>query len=183
MPKGIIYNLLDHLELIDWTGRQIRENKTGSIDSSAPPILLRIGIAPEHWIELCTHFEERFKGLVGSQHSLKNLIKSFGLNRKTNYSNSRLLYCWRLTRFSFHIYVDRTVNELSLHGRVVFLHQISDFTSPRSPFLLPAVHSLSNWRDLTVFWSTDVVASLFYNAYSTEIMRLVLPGISRCDIS
>ena len=25
MPKGIIYNLLDYLELIDWTGRQIRE--------------------------------------------------------------------------------------------------------------------------------------------------------------
>ena len=93
MPKGIIYNLLDYLELIDWTGRQIRENKTGSIDGNAPPILLRIGIAPEHWIELCTHFEERFKGLVGSQHSLKNLIKSFGLNRKTNHSNSRLLYC------------------------------------------------------------------------------------------
>ena len=93
MPKGIIYNLLDYLELIDWTGRQIRENKTGSIDGNAPPILLRIGIAPEHWIELCTHFEERFKGLVGTQHSLKNLIKSFGLNRKTNHSNSRLLYC------------------------------------------------------------------------------------------
>ena len=51
MPKGIIYNLLDYLELIDWTGRQIRENKTGSIDGNAPPILLRIGIAPEHWIE------------------------------------------------------------------------------------------------------------------------------------
>ena len=27
MPKGIIYNLLDYLELIDWTGRQIREKK------------------------------------------------------------------------------------------------------------------------------------------------------------
>ena len=47
MPKGIIYNLLDYRELIDWTGRQIRENKTGSIDGNAPPILLRIDIAPE----------------------------------------------------------------------------------------------------------------------------------------
>ena len=27
MPKGIIYNLLDYLQLIDWTGRQIREKK------------------------------------------------------------------------------------------------------------------------------------------------------------
>ena len=27
MPKGIIYNLLDYLQLIDWTGRQIREIK------------------------------------------------------------------------------------------------------------------------------------------------------------
>ena len=140
------------------------EKKTGSIDGNAPPILLRIGIAPEHWIELCTHFEERFKGFVGSQHSLKNLISSFGLNRKTNHSNSRLLYCWRLARFSCHIYVDPTINELSLHGRVFFPHQISDFPSFRPLFLLPAANSLPTRRDLTMFWRTEVGTPLFYSA-------------------
>ena len=155
----------------DWTGRQIRENKTGSIDGNAPPILLRIGIAPEHWIELCTHFEERFKGLVGSQHSLKNLIQSFGLNRKANYSNSRLLYCWRLARFSWYIYVDRTINELSLRGSTVFLHKISDFTSLRPLFLLSAANSLPIRRDLTMFWRTEVGAPIFYSACPCSIFQ------------
>lgn len=93
MPFGLAYNLLDYIELLDWTGRQIRDDKRGSIDTATPPALTRIGISPKHWLELCTHFEDRFKGLVGTQHSLNNLVASFGLTRKANRSNSTLLFC------------------------------------------------------------------------------------------
>ena len=93
MPFGLAYNLLDYIELLDWTGRQIRDDKRGSIDTATPPVLTRIGISPKHWLELCTHFEDRFKGLVGTQHSLNNLVASFGLTRKANRSNSTLLFC------------------------------------------------------------------------------------------
>ena len=92
MPPGIAFNLIDYIQLLDWTGRQIRKNKRGSIDDNTPPALQRLNISPAHWIEVCTHFEDRFKGLVGSKHSLKTLIESFGLTRRTNRSNSTLLF-------------------------------------------------------------------------------------------
>ena len=33
IPYSLPFRLLDYLELVDWTGRQIREDKRGSIDS------------------------------------------------------------------------------------------------------------------------------------------------------
>ena len=92
MPPGIAFNLLDYIELLEWTGRQVREGKRGSIDANVPPALQRINISPAHWLELCTNFEDRFKGLVGSKHSLKNLVTAFGLTRRANRSNSTLLF-------------------------------------------------------------------------------------------
>ena len=38
MPKGIAYHLKDYCELVDATGRSIREDKVGHIDSSQSPI-------------------------------------------------------------------------------------------------------------------------------------------------
>ena len=49
MPKGLIFNLIDYIELVDWTGRIIRDDKRGAISESAPPILQRLNISTEHW--------------------------------------------------------------------------------------------------------------------------------------
>ena len=50
MPEGIQMRLTDYLELVDWTGRQIRENKRGSISEAEPAIMERLGIDAEHWL-------------------------------------------------------------------------------------------------------------------------------------
>jgi len=39
MPEGIQMRLTDYLDLVDWTGRQIRENKRGSISEAEPAIM------------------------------------------------------------------------------------------------------------------------------------------------
>ena len=91
MPKGIAFHLVDYLELVDWTSRAVLKGK-GSIDNDTPKILQRLNISPDHWIELSTHFESRFKGIVGTVDSLKALCSMFGLSRNTNRSNSRLLF-------------------------------------------------------------------------------------------
>jgi len=88
----ISFNVKDYLELVDWTGRQVRENETGKIDASAPAILSRLNISPRNWIYLCTEFESRFKGLAGTVDSLQRKLKLFGLSRRPNLKASRLLY-------------------------------------------------------------------------------------------
>jgi REP element-mobilizing transposase RayT len=46
-----------YLELVDWTGRVIREDKRGSISNVLPPILERINSPPERWLSSATQFE------------------------------------------------------------------------------------------------------------------------------
>ena len=91
MPKGIAFHLTDYFELVDWTGKAVLQGK-GSIDNDTPKILQRLSISSEHWIELSTNFESRFKGIVGTTDSIKALCSMFGLSRNTNRSNSRLLF-------------------------------------------------------------------------------------------
>ena len=92
MPKCLIFNLIDYIELVDWTGRIIRDDKRGAIDATALLILQRLNISAEHWLELSTRFESRFKGIAGSAESIKELCTHFGLTRQINRSNSKLLY-------------------------------------------------------------------------------------------
>ena len=92
MPKGLIFNLIDYIELVDWTGRIIRDDKLGAIHKTTPPILQRLDISIDHWLELSTKFESRFKGIAGSAESIKALCAHFGVTRQVNRSNSKLLY-------------------------------------------------------------------------------------------
>ena len=78
---------VDYIELIDWAGRAILVNKRVAISTGAPAIIRRLNISPDHWLELSTNLESRFKGLVGSAHSIRVLCKKFGLKRQTNRSN------------------------------------------------------------------------------------------------
>jgi REP element-mobilizing transposase RayT len=52
MPKGLPFRLTDYLELVDWTGRIMREDKRGSIDSELPGILDRLNMDPRQWLYL-----------------------------------------------------------------------------------------------------------------------------------
>ena len=75
MPKGIAYSLVDYCELVDCTGRCIREDKTGHIDSHQHPILERLGINTEQWLTLTTEFEKHFSTAAGSENMLQQYKK------------------------------------------------------------------------------------------------------------
>jgi hypothetical protein len=45
MPQGIVFSLQDYCELVDATGRIIRADKVGAIDSAHSPILSRLGLS------------------------------------------------------------------------------------------------------------------------------------------
>ena len=81
MPDGLPFKLSDYLELVDWTGRQIRKDKRGSINESLPCILERLEIEEEHWLYMTQNFESSFKSLVGSLYSLKQACAALGYQR------------------------------------------------------------------------------------------------------
>ena len=57
LQTGILFNFEEYLALVDWTGRIIRSDKRGHIDSTLPPILDRLQITPEQWRINTTQFE------------------------------------------------------------------------------------------------------------------------------
>ena len=78
MPKGLPFNLTDYLQLVDWSGRILREDKKGLIPDHLPDILQRLNIAPKHFIYLSQHFESPFKNLVGNAYHVKQACHELG---------------------------------------------------------------------------------------------------------
>jgi len=92
MPKGL-FRLADYLEVIDWTGRQIREDKRGVIDDALPHILNRIiELNQEQWLYLTQNFESNFKTLVDAVSSLKKVCSNLCYQRLPGRSACEALY-------------------------------------------------------------------------------------------
>ena len=92
LPFGLPFRLTDYLELIDWTGRIIRDDKRGAIPANTPPIIDRLNIDPKHWLYCATQFERRFKGVVGTAYKLKAACESLNYKRTPGIGACRLLF-------------------------------------------------------------------------------------------
>ena len=65
-PTAIPFALHDYIELVDWFGRAVHPDKSGSIDEIAPPILRRIGIDPALFVLCACGLMDLFGVTVGS---------------------------------------------------------------------------------------------------------------------
>ncbi|MCS5712262.1 transposase [Candidatus Berkiella aquae] len=86
MPK-IGFALKDYLDLVDSTGRVIREGKRGVIPQKVLPILSRLNLNPKEWVNMVEHLQNRFSYAIG--HSAK-LLKFNCENR--HYGPKGILY-------------------------------------------------------------------------------------------
>jgi REP element-mobilizing transposase RayT len=84
MPKGLPFELIDYLELIELTGRCIRDDKAGHIEARQPAILLRLNISPDNWLTLSKGFSKLFHGAVGHSDVLTDYCQHHGLKRRQN---------------------------------------------------------------------------------------------------
>ena len=82
MPEGIPFNLKDYIELVDWTGRIIRNDKRGYIEPDCSPILKRIEQDEENWLVLTQNFEKEFKVFAGAAHQVTNACETLGYQRR-----------------------------------------------------------------------------------------------------
>ena len=90
-PEGLPFKLTDYLELIDLTGRVIRADKVGSLDISLAPILQRINLTSEQWLEVSTGFETHFGSAVGSELLLAEYCEHTELQRRPGLSACKRL--------------------------------------------------------------------------------------------
>ncbi|MCG5496891.1 transposase [Ectothiorhodospira variabilis] len=58
---GIPFAFEDYLALVDYTGRAIDPKKKGAIANALPPILQRLGLNPEQWLDQSTRFEAVYR--------------------------------------------------------------------------------------------------------------------------
>jgi len=57
--------LEEYLQLVDWTGRQLRRDKPGRIPPSSTPVLKRLELSSQTWLDLVKHFRRRFRFEAG----------------------------------------------------------------------------------------------------------------------
>jgi len=79
--QGIPFIFSDYLQLVDWSGRIIRDDKRGYIPDSIPPILQRLSQETHNWLYLTQHFESKLKGLVGAVNKLRRACRKMGYQR------------------------------------------------------------------------------------------------------
>jgi REP element-mobilizing transposase RayT len=87
--SGISFSLKDYLTLVDETGRVIREDKRGAIDTKTGNILSRLHISDESWLKLTTNFEGIFTGAVGTAEHLCEFTEHVGLKRAHGKANAQ----------------------------------------------------------------------------------------------
>ena len=64
--KGCLSMTLDqYMRLLDWTCRQIRRDKVGSIPNDCAPILDRLECSAETWLDFVRNFRKRFRNEAG----------------------------------------------------------------------------------------------------------------------
>lgn len=69
--KGILsISLNDYLELLDWTGRSIKSGKRGAIPDNLKPILTRLEIDVERWVDTILSFGKLFYRVAGKLKSI-----------------------------------------------------------------------------------------------------------------
>ncbi|MCA9083633.1 MAG: hypothetical protein KDA81_06240, partial [Planctomycetaceae bacterium] len=92
--KGFLsMTLAEYLQLLDWTGRQIRrDGKLDMIPSDLQPLFGRIGMSPDIWVDCVRRFGRWHSSGVGRPASLRRQSERTGRNRSLNTGLSRQVF-------------------------------------------------------------------------------------------
>jgi hypothetical protein len=84
-------NLRQYLQLLDWTGRQLRPDKRGAIPADVAPILERLQLSGETWVDLIENFGRWFRRAAGTAESLAQEAVRRGQGWMHGVSHGRVL--------------------------------------------------------------------------------------------
>jgi REP element-mobilizing transposase RayT len=89
---GIQFKLSDYFLLLDATGRVMRSDKRGAIDSGAECILIRLGIDQDKWLKMTREFEHCFNSFVGNEKLLRKACEHSNYQRVPGVSSCREMF-------------------------------------------------------------------------------------------
>lgn len=78
-----------YFDLVDQSGRTLRQGKRGSINPDLAPILSRIGAKPGSWMEIVTNFGSVFRLAAGSHANLRSFADKIGVRWLSGVSTAR----------------------------------------------------------------------------------------------
>ena len=90
--EHIPYNFVEYIQLVEWTGRQIKAGKPGIIPNKTPPILTRLNINTEAWINNCDSLERNYYRVIGSVSNMTDFCKKFKQQRIVGITAARLAF-------------------------------------------------------------------------------------------
>jgi len=91
-PEGIPCSWRDYLQLVDWTGRAVREDKRGAIAADSPPILTRLGIDPNAFVRYMGRPDTGFATVIGCAHRVRQAALCLGRKFLKGTSSAQRLY-------------------------------------------------------------------------------------------
>ena len=78
-----------YFDLVDRSGRMLRQGKLGSIDPDLAPILSRIGAKSEAWMDTISRFGSKFHLAAGRLVSLRNFANKIGVHWLSGVSTAK----------------------------------------------------------------------------------------------
>jgi hypothetical protein len=68
----------EYIDLVDRSGRLVRQDKRGAIDADLAPILERIGAKPDAWCDTVSRFGSKFRLAAGMPDNLRKFAAQVG---------------------------------------------------------------------------------------------------------
>jgi hypothetical protein len=91
--RGILLmTTAEYFDLVDTSGRILRSGKRGAIQADLAPILLRIGVKPDAWLDTISRFGSRFRLAAGLLPSLRSFADQIGRHWLTGVSAARAAF-------------------------------------------------------------------------------------------
>jgi hypothetical protein len=90
-PRSQLIQSSEYLTLVDWTGRQLRDDKRGAVPIDAPHVLRSLDPSSERWVTRIKAIGSGYWRVVGEAHDLMAIaerigqrwLKGLGLAKKT----------------------------------------------------------------------------------------------------
>ena len=76
--QGWLLTLDEYLRVLDETGRIMKQGKRGAIPLGLAPILIRMKLKEENWLQATQHFGNRFYRICGHFHRMADSAKKVG---------------------------------------------------------------------------------------------------------